>query len=184
MKHSAALLTVTIVLAAVGVIHAGGQTHGRTGIAVGRIRQVPAADPAYARSLASIRYEPGRDVSATPLERDRRHRSDGVVWWPWSPILPLGGVGSDVGVNAIPPDAGPAGGLQLDVQPWRAQVFVDGLYEGRAEDFRGYYQHLALSPGLHVIAVVADDYEPLVLEILTSPGQTMTYRGNLTYVSR
>jgi hypothetical protein len=151
----------------------------------GTVRQVPVDDPAYAQSLTRIRYEPKGDAAPTaPLDGNRRHRADSLGWWPWYPAVPVGPAGSDLAAGAIPPDAGPAGGLQIDVQPGRAQVFVDGTYEGRAEDFRGYYQHLTLSPGLHVIAIVADDYDPIVLEILVSPGQTTTYRGTLTYVSR
>ena len=71
------------------------------------------------------------------------------------------------------------GGLQLDVQPWRAQVFVDGAYAGVVEDFRGYYHHLELVTGPHQIAIVAPDYRPLVIEVMTSPGYTSTYRGTL-----
>jgi hypothetical protein len=44
-------------------------------------------------------------------------------------------------------EEGPTGGVQLDVQPWRAAVFVDGVYAGRVDDFRGYYKHLELVAG-------------------------------------
>ncbi len=37
----------------------------------------------------------------------------------------------------------PMGGVQLDLEPRRAQVFVDGVYAGVVDDFRGYYGHLA-----------------------------------------
>jgi hypothetical protein len=189
MHWSTAAVVAAVALATGGALHAGGQTRGRVAptpaLTAGQFRQIAPGDPAYARSLQAIRYEPPPSADAPmPSGRDRRDRRGGVGWWPWYPAVAAGGTGSDAAALAIPRDAGPPGGLQLDVQPWRAQVFVDGVYEGRAEDFRGYYQHLALAPGLHVIAIVADEHEPLVLELLVSPGQTLTYRGSLTYVSR
>ena len=63
--------------------------------------------------------------------------------------------------NAVQSDQSrPVGGVQLDVEPRRAQVFVDGAYAGVVDDFRVYYQHLTLPAGHHRIVV------------LTSPGLT------------
>ena len=59
---------------------------------------------------------------------------------------------------------GPTGGLQLDVQPWRAAVFVDGVYAGRVDDYSGYYKHLELVAGSHQIVVVESGYRPLVID--------------------
>lgn len=75
------------------------------------------------------------------------------------------------------------GGVQLDVQPWRAQVYVDGVYVGLVDEFTGYYHHLELVPGLHVITFIAPDYEPLMLEVVVSPGHTTTYRRTLNRAS-
>ena len=74
---------------------------------------------------------------------------------------------------------GPTGGVQLDVQPWRAGVFVDGVYAGRVEDFNGYYQHLEVVAGPHQIVIVERGYQPLVIEAEVVPGETLTYRGTL-----
>jgi hypothetical protein len=76
------------------------------------------------------------------------------------------------------------GGVQLDVQPWRAQVYVDGAYAGLVDDFKGYYHHLEISAGPHVIVIVMPDYEPLIVDTLVSPGQVTTYRGTLNLASR
>jgi hypothetical protein len=83
---------------------------------------------------------------------------------------------------ALPLEAAdaPKGGLQLDVQPWRAQVFVDGVLAGRVEDFKGYYQHLEVTAGPHQITIVERGYEPLVFDVVVTPGRTMTYRGTLS----
>jgi hypothetical protein len=74
---------------------------------------------------------------------------------------------------------GPIGGVQLDVQPWRASVFVDGVYAGRVDDFKGYYQHLDVVAGPHQIMVVEPGYQPLVIDAVVVPGRTSTYRGSL-----
>jgi hypothetical protein len=76
-------------------------------------------------------------------------------------------------------EEGPTGGLQLDVQPWRAAVFVDGVYAGRVDDFTGYYKHLELVAGPHQITIVEPGFDPLVFDVAIVPGKTMTYRGTL-----
>ena len=76
-------------------------------------------------------------------------------------------------------EGGPTGGVQLDVLPWRAQVFVDGVLAGLVEEFRGYYQHLELPAGAHRIAIVATGYEPHVIDVVVVPGKTLTYRATL-----
>lgn len=71
------------------------------------------------------------------------------------------------------------GGVQLDVEPRRALVYVDGALAGRVDQFSGYYQHLDATAGWHFIDLVAPDYEPLTISVRVTPGQTMTYRGSL-----
>jgi hypothetical protein len=83
----------------------------------------------------------------------------------------------------MPPDVDderPKGGLQLDVDPRRALVYVDGRLAGVVESFSGYYQHLDLPGGLHQIELLASGYDPLVIEVVVSPGRTTTYRGSLS----
>src|SRR5262245_22341005 len=74
---------------------------------------------------------------------------------------------------------GPTGGIQLDVQPWRASVFVDGTYAGVDSDFNGYYKHLDVVAGAHQIVIVEQGYQPLVIDAVIVPGRTDTYRGTL-----
>ena len=98
------------------------------------------------------------------------------LWSPW-------GIGTlPEGDQAAPPvigDLAPAGGLQIDIQPWSADVYVDGKRAGRVEQFRGYYQHLELPAGPHTIAVVASGYEPMIFGVTVTPGRTITYRATL-----
>jgi hypothetical protein len=98
-------------------------------------------------------------------------------FWLWAP--------SDVDQTFVPGpgplsvESVPAGGLQLDVEPRSAQVYADGWYVGVVDDVSGYYHHLEIGAGPHIIEIVAPDYEPLIIPVVVSPGRTTTYRGSL-----
>jgi hypothetical protein len=96
--------------------------------------------------------------------------------WFWTPTIVGAGIDAPP-VSAL--DEGPLGGLQLDIEPRRALVYVDGWYVGVVDQFSGYYRHLDLGAGTHTFEIVATDYEPLVFEMAISPGRTSTYRGSL-----
>jgi len=97
------------------------------------------------------------------------------TWWGGDAgdgtFAPTGAVGVD--------DGRLMGGLQLDVEPRRALVYVDGSYVGIVDAFSGYFHHLDLPAGPHIIEFLAADYDPLTVEILVTPGRTTTYRGSL-----
>ena len=71
------------------------------------------------------------------------------------------------------------GSLRLDVNPTHADVFVDGYFAGRVDDFDGRFQSLDLEAGPYRIEIVAPGYEPLEINIRIQPGQKTTYRGDL-----
>jgi hypothetical protein len=77
----------------------------------------------------------------------------------------------------------PTGELRLDVDPSHAEVYVDGYYAGRVDDFDGFWQALTLEDGRYTIEIVAPGYEPLVFDIRIDPGRKITYRGDL-YTAR
>ena len=79
--------------------------------------------------------------------------------------------------------ARPMGGVQLALEPRRAQVFVDGQYAGLVDDFAGYYRHLSLPVGYHRIEVYASGYLPLILDVTVIPDRTITYRQSMMAVS-
>ena len=81
----------------------------------------------------------------------------------------------------VTPPTGPSlsGGIQLDVEPRRALVYVDGVLAGTVDQFKGYYQHLETSAGFHVIDFLAPDYEPLTVGVTVVPNKTTTYRAML-----
>ena len=86
-----------------------------------------------------------------------------------------------------PPEALPGprlpGGLQLDVEPRRAFVYVDGVLAGTVDQFKGYFQHLDTTAGYHVIEFISPDYDPLVVGVTVVPNRTTTYRGFLNRAS-
>jgi hypothetical protein len=101
--------------------------------------------------------------------------------WLWTPTV-VGGAFDDPRVPTLEPRL--SGGLQLDIEPRRALVYVDGWYVGFVDQFSGYYRHLDLAAGSHTIEILATDYEPLAFDIAIAPGRTTTYRGSLQRAER
>jgi hypothetical protein len=75
--------------------------------------------------------------------------------------------------------SGPTGDMRLLVEPNDAEVFVDGFYVGRVQQFDGHFRHLNLAAGPHQIAIRAAGYEPLTLNVAVQAHHTMTYRAGL-----
>ena len=69
--------------------------------------------------------------------------------------------------------------MALEIAPYDADVFVDGSYAGKVEDFDGTYQPLTLAYGTHRIEVQAQGLVPLVFDVTIQPGQVIPYRGEL-----
>jgi hypothetical protein len=124
----------------------------------------------------------GVSRTAPPADPWMRHVWPQLAWgslgvgWFWGPY----GTGQLPWV--VPPQApieAPLGGLQLDVDPRRAEVYVDGTRVGRVEEFSGYYKHLPLAAGSHVIQIFAPGHEPLIFDVIITPGRTSTYRYSL-----
>jgi hypothetical protein len=136
--------------------------------------RTPAGEGQF-RNSATIRSRPISPSLGLPL----RFPVVPVVWG-WGTMLfyfePLN--------QALALEEGPIGGVQLDVQPWHASVFVDGNYVGRVEQFKGYYQHLEVVAGPHQIVIVETGHQPLALDLIVVPGRTTTYRGTLNELMR
>ena len=79
----------------------------------------------------------------------------------------------------ITPGGSYYGGVALEITPNDAEVYVDGEYAGRVEDFDGATQPLTLTAGTHRIEVQAAGYEPLIVDVGIQAGQVIPYRGDL-----
>lgn len=71
------------------------------------------------------------------------------------------------------------GGIRLRVRPREAQVYVDGYYVGVVDDFDGTFQKLTLEAGPRRIEIRAEGHQTETFEVLVTPGETLTYRGEL-----
>lgn len=71
------------------------------------------------------------------------------------------------------------GSLRLKINPKHAQVYIDGFYVGVVDDYDGAFQKLGLEGGGHRVELKADGYEPLQFEVLVTPGETATYKGEM-----
>jgi hypothetical protein len=72
-----------------------------------------------------------------------------------------------------------AGGVRLKIRPRDAQVFVDGYYAGRVDDFDGVFQSLKLEAGGHKIEVRMPGFDDLELDVHVQPGRTVTLNEDL-----
>jgi hypothetical protein len=71
------------------------------------------------------------------------------------------------------------GELRLTVSPRFADVYVDGYFAGRVDDFDGVFQALKLEGGPHHLQIVAQGFAPLDFDVRIDPGRKITYRGAL-----
>jgi PEGA domain-containing protein len=73
--------------------------------------------------------------------------------------------------------ARPYGGVRIDVAQENAEVYADGYYVGRVDEFNGRFQELTLPPGPHRIEVRAPGLESIAFDVNVEPGRTITYRA-------
>ncbi|MEO8522912.1 MAG: PEGA domain-containing protein [Acidobacteriota bacterium] len=71
------------------------------------------------------------------------------------------------------------GSLRLRVKPSDAQVYVDGYYTGVVDSFDGAFQRLTIEAGAHKVEIRADGYEPVQVDVMVLPDETITYKGEL-----
>ena len=73
----------------------------------------------------------------------------------------------------------PTGELRIQVRPRDAQVFIDGAYAGTVDDFDGTFQSLRLEEGEYQVEIVLPGFEPLTFDVQITPGEKVTYKGDL-----
>jgi hypothetical protein len=196
MKRSVATATIVLALIA-SVRETEAQVHSGAGQQQPVATQAPRApqNPAPAtgsRFTSTLKFVPPpphvvRPVPLSPAEflAQGPSRLGPFSFWPWGAWLPIPlymGYASGYAVPGAyepPLEGAPVGGVQLDIDPRRAQVFVDGTYAGLVEDFSGYFRHLELPAGPHDISIVAPGYDLLSFHVIVSPGATLTQRAQL-----
>jgi hypothetical protein len=67
----------------------------------------------------------------------------------------------------------------MKVKPRDAKVYIDGIFVGTVDEFDGAFQKLKMGPGRHRVEVKADGFEAAEFDVLITPGQTVTYQGEL-----
>lgn len=68
---------------------------------------------------------------------------------------------------------------RLQIKPRDSEVFVDGYYVGRVDNFDGVFQRLDLPPGEHEIVVYHDGYRTYRQKNLFRPGEGYKYQAAL-----
>ena len=71
------------------------------------------------------------------------------------------------------------GGVRIEGAPQDAQVFVNGHYVGRVDDFDGAFQRLNLRSGPQHIEIRAPGLAPVSFNVNVLPGQTITYHAGM-----
>ena len=133
------------------------RSQGGTATPAGRIREAPLPRSTIIRTDTP---EQPRTIHSRAQRRLVPHLFDRrgyIVLWPlglgWASFgsVPLSLSRPAVAASVPLPDSAPTGGVQLDIEPRRAQVYVDGVYVGVVNDFRGYFQHLVLVPWKRIV---------------------------------
>jgi hypothetical protein len=93
--------------------------------------------------------------------------------------VPVYGYGAPRSEVLITPGTTAYGGVALEITPYDADVFVDGQYAGKVQDFDGTTQPLTLAAGTHRIEIQAPGYQPMTVDVGIQAGQVIPYRGDL-----
>jgi PEGA domain-containing protein len=71
------------------------------------------------------------------------------------------------------------GSLRLKVKPSDAQVYIDGYFVGVIDSYDGAFQRLSVEAGPHRVELKAVGFEPVQFEVMITPGETITYKGEM-----
>lgn len=71
---------------------------------------------------------------------------------------------------------GSSASMRLQVSPRDTEVFVDGYYAGRVDDFDGVFQRLHLEPGEHEVELYLPGHRSVIERIYLQPGKTSRLR--------
>jgi hypothetical protein len=77
------------------------------------------------------------------------------------------------------PPTGDRVGVRLEVQPAETEVYVDGYYAGKVEEFDGFFQRLNVAPGQHVVELYLDGHEIAREKLYASSGTSYKVRHEM-----
>ncbi|HEY6509772.1 MAG TPA: hypothetical protein VIY56_17235 [Vicinamibacterales bacterium] len=114
----------------------------------------------------------------------RPHHSDGYpypggggIYFPGYAYDPYG-LYAGTTTSEAPTPYPPTGFLRLFVTPRRADVIVDGIYEGAVDDFGGTGER-TLPSGVHRVRLETEGYEPVEFDVRIPDNDTITLRRDL-----
>ncbi len=143
------------------------------------------AAPVYPRGRVTPAWVGPRAWYTRPSFYDP-YWAHGVVGWnplfyaPWGLMW---GTSGYWGYPGYPGYAGATtfdtGAVRLKMRPRDAEVWVDGYYAGRVDDFDGVFQSLRLAPGGHQVEVRMPGYQTQTFDIHIQPNRTLTITEDL-----
>jgi hypothetical protein len=71
------------------------------------------------------------------------------------------------------------GALKLKVTPKDAEVYVDGYFVGKVDQYNSAFQRLDLPVGVHRVELRAKGYNNVSFEVKIEPRDTQTYHGTM-----
>ena len=96
--------------------------------------------------------------------------------YPWYPGFYYGGYPGYYGYAApyygYPYYYDLGGSLRLQVKPREAEVFVNGYYAGKVDDFDGTFQRLNIQPGEHEVELYLPGHKSVQQKVYLQPGKT------------
>jgi hypothetical protein len=72
-----------------------------------------------------------------------------------------------------------SGSIRIQVSPREAEVFVDGYFAGRVDDFDGVFQRLNIEPGEHEIEIYLAGHRPFQQRFYLQPGKSFNIRHTM-----
>jgi hypothetical protein len=70
--------------------------------------------------------------------------------------------------------------LRLQVTPRETEVFVDGYFAGRVDDFDGRFQRLRIQPGEHELTLYLEGHRKVTQRVLIQPRATFRIRYTMS----
>ncbi len=67
----------------------------------------------------------------------------------------------------------------VNIRPKDADIFLDGLYVGKADDFDGSPKFLVVKPGTHTITAKRDGYKTYTVRVPIEPGEQINLNKHL-----